>query len=169
MRFLSTVIVSAMLSTAATTAVISQQTSEKYQSISQHLVAEANAVLDSEAAEARSLYERALTADPSNIQAMIGIARTYEKVGRIGSSLKYYRKALELDPNDRTALTEQALAFLLKDMPEKADDNRLKLSQLCPNGCAALEKTETAIEAYRFDQEKEANETKEATTSDNAT
>ncbi|MBL4639480.1 MAG: hypothetical protein JKY57_03010, partial [Kordiimonadaceae bacterium] len=63
--------------------------------------------------------------------------------------LKYYRQALEIEPNDKQALEVQTLAFLKRDMTDKANGNRDKLARLCVSGCPALDVVVSAIEAYK--------------------
>jgi tetratricopeptide (TPR) repeat protein len=128
---------------------LTADTDPKYKNISRQLVAEAMAAFDTDKKDdARLLFERALVADPANTHALIGLGKTYEAQGRVGRGLKYYRLALEIEPNDQNSLKIQALAFLKREMLDRADANRAKLVRLCPKGCAALEKVETALEAY---------------------
>ncbi|WP_417463805.1 tetratricopeptide repeat protein [Kordiimonas sp.] len=125
------------------------QTAEKYQELSEQLVAEASGAMTSEQAkEAQALYERALVANPANIDALIGLGKAHEAQGRVGSGLKYYRKALELEPNDKNALEYQALAFLKRNLRARAESNRDKLASLCTDGCKELEAVASAIEEY---------------------
>ncbi|NVJ70740.1 MAG: hypothetical protein HWE08_10330 [Alphaproteobacteria bacterium] len=125
------------------------QTADKYQSLSRQLVSQAQMALDSEqAAEARVLFERALVANPANVTAMIGLGRTAEAQGLTGRGLRYYRRALEIEPNNRGALEAQALAFLKRDRADRAEDNREKLARLCLKGCEALNVVTAALDAY---------------------
>lgn len=135
---------------AAMSVSVLAQSDNKFEKVSQDLVAQANTALGTEQfADAQFLYERALVAQPANITALIGLGKSHEGQGRLGKGLKYYRQALEIEPNDQTALEVQALAFLKRDMMDRADDNRDKLARLCANGCPALASVETAIEAYQ--------------------
>jgi len=125
------------------------QTLPKYREISKQLVIEAKLALTSSKPEtALLLFERAIVADPANTQALLGLGRTHELEGRVGRGLKYYRQALEIEPNDKFALRDQALAFLKQDLMDRADGNRAKLARLCPNGCEALERVEVALKAH---------------------
>lgn len=141
-------IFSAALVTAISFSAVGE-TDGKYRNISRQLVAEANIAMGAErATDAQLLFERALTADPANIEALLGLGRSHEAQGRVGRGLKYYRQALEIEPNDKVALEAQALAFLKREMLDRADANREKLARLCPNGCDALDAVESALEAY---------------------
>ena len=129
---------------------VSADATEKYKKVSAHLVAQANAELVAKKYDgAKLLYERALVAAPANISALIGLGRTHEAAGRVGKGLKYYRQALEIEPNDKLALEVQTLAFLKRDMTDKANGNRDKLARLCVSGCPALDVVVSAIEAYK--------------------
>lgn len=134
---------------ALTFAAQAVQVDAKYQHVSSQLVAEAKAALSMENADdAQYLFERALVANPANTEALLGLGRAHEAQGRVGKGLKYYRQALEIEPNDVKALEAQALAFLKREMFDRADNNRAKLARLCPKGCKALDTVEVAIEAY---------------------
>lgn len=135
------------------------QTSDKYHAISSQLVNSAYAALSGGAVnDARLMFERALVADPANVQALIGLGKAHEDTGNTGKGLKYYRHALEIEPNDQQALQRQALAFLKRDMADRALDNQEKLARLCPKGCEALSIVTTAVDTYL---DKAENETEQ--------
>lgn len=126
---------------------------DKYKDTSRELVVQAHVALTSESAEdAQLLFERALVANPANLQALIGLGKSHEAQGRVGRGLKYYRQALSIDPNAFTALEAQALAFLKRDMVERAEANRDKLARLCTGGCGELDTVDTAIKGYQTAQ-----------------
>lgn len=131
---------------------------EKYKDASRLLVNEAAMALTAEnAAEAQVLFERALVANPANLDAMIGLGKTHEVQGRVGRGLKYYRQALSIDPNAQPALEAQAIAFLKRDMVERAEANRDKLAKLCDQGCDALDTVSAALETFRADKAQAAD------------
>ena len=126
---------------------------DKYKDVSTQLAREAIMALTAERTEdAQLLFERALVANPANIDALIGLGKTHEALGKVGRGLKYYRQALAIDPNAFPALEAQAVAFLKRDMVDRAEANRDKLARLCVAGCEALEKVEVAIEGYRAEK-----------------
>ncbi len=128
---------------------VAAQTSERHQSMSKQFVAKAQAAMLAEKSDdAQLLFERAIVANPANVDALIGLGQAHERMGAVGKGLKYYRQALEIEPNDQAALEKQALAFLKRDMADRAEDNRDKLARLCLGGCEALSKVTTAIEEY---------------------
>lgn len=123
--------------------------SDKYKDTSRILVSEASMALASEKAEdAQLLFERAIVADPANLEALVGLGKSHEAQGRVGRGLKYYRQALSIDPNAHAALEAQALAFLKRDMKDRAETNRDKLARLCTAGCDALSNVEAALDGY---------------------
>jgi tetratricopeptide (TPR) repeat protein len=140
---------------------VNAQVNDKYKNASRHLVVEADlALVDAKTDEAVVLFESALVADPANLDALIGLGKAHEAQGHVGLGLKYYRQALELDPNALPALEAQALAFLKRDILVRAENNRDKLAKLCTDSCKPLEAVDTALEAYK--SEKAAAETSEA-------
>ena len=126
------------------------KTAEKYRTLSAQLITDAKlALTQGKSDDAQLMFERALVANPSNIAALIGLGNTYEAKGQTGKGLRYYRQALELEPNDQTALSAQSLAFLKQDLYDRAESNRDKLARICAAGCDALNTVEVALEAYR--------------------
>lgn len=126
---------------------------DKYKDASRMLVSEAAAALNADDTEqAQILFERALVANPANLEALIGLGKTHEAQGRVGRGLKYYRQALAIDPNAHPALEAQAVAFLKRDMVDRAQANRDKLAKLCSTGCRELDSVETALEGYRTEK-----------------
>jgi tetratricopeptide (TPR) repeat protein len=59
---------------------------------------------------ARTGYQRALQQDPSNKQAMLGLARYYSRVGEREKSVDVYKRYLTANPQDREVAHEVALA-----------------------------------------------------------
>jgi tetratricopeptide (TPR) repeat protein len=128
------------------------QTSNKHQLLSSTLVVDAERALSTNKIDdAKLLFERALVANPSNIRALIGLGKTHELKGLTGRGLTYYRLALEVEPNDQDALEAQSLAFLKKNLYDRAEANRDRLKQVCSNGCTQLDAVENALKVYRED------------------
>ena len=126
---------------------------DKYKQVSRTLVSQAIAAQKADKAEdAQTLFERALVADPASLQALIGLGQTHEAQGRVGRGLKYYRQALAIDPNEHVALEAQAVAFLKRDMVERAEANRDKLARLCTSGCKALDAVALALDTYKAEK-----------------
>jgi Tfp pilus assembly protein PilF len=114
--------------------------------VSQQLVARAQAaVLQSKTTDALDLYEAALAADPKNMSAYLGLGRAYEGIGMQGRALRYYRLALEINPNDVAVLEAQALGMIAKGAPTKAQVPLDRIRKLCPKGCPSLARVDAAF------------------------
>lgn len=142
----------ALLAFAGTS--VSAQTADRYKDISNALVAQGSEILGSDASaakagEAQVFFERALVANPANVAALIALGEAHEAQDHTSKGLKYYRKALELEPNNLEALQQQTLAFLKRDLVDEAGGNREKIARLCRTGCDALTKVEAAIATYQ--------------------
>ncbi len=99
-------------------------------------------------AEARDYYEAALVADPGNIAAFIGLARTAERVGRPGQAISYYRRALVLDPANRTAIAGQGRAMVARGAIDRARANLARLQAACrDDACPEVAMLDAAIRA----------------------
>jgi tetratricopeptide (TPR) repeat protein len=84
-------------------------------------------------------YQTALAVDPRNRAAYVAMARVVRAQGLNGKAIRYYKEALELDPNDLTALTEQGDAMVAKGALEAARQNLARLKLLCRNDCGKVE------------------------------
>ncbi len=90
-------------------------------------------------------FEAALAADPRNRQAYIGLARAAEADGLPGRAVRYYREALQIDPNDVTALELQGVAFVERGAKPRAEDNLARLKTLCEAPCPPADRLTAAI------------------------
>jgi len=66
--------------------------------------------------DARQRYHKALTTDPKNKAAYLGLARLYEKAGDFTRSSQMYREAIKLAPQ------EHAIAYNFSKMLARAED-----------------------------------------------
>ena len=113
---------------------------------SSRLMQQANALMgQNRAAEAADLYEAALTADPRNSNAFIGLGRAYEQLGLTGRAISYYRKALTINPNDVTALEASGMALITKGSLAQAQETLDRLRRVCPKGCVQAERLANAL------------------------
>jgi tetratricopeptide (TPR) repeat protein len=113
---------------------------------SQQLMARAqSAAAMNKTTDALDLYEAAVAVDPKNIAAYVGLGRTYEAVGMQGRALRYYRLALDINPNDLAALEAQALGMMAKGAPTKAQVPLDRIRKLCPKGCPTLVRIDAAF------------------------
>lgn len=80
-------------------------------------------------------FETALAVDPKNVRAFVGMARAHQAVGLPGRSVKFYREALSIDPNDLTALKEQGEALVARGAMSRAKENLERIRKLCQAEC----------------------------------
>lgn len=113
---------------------------------SARLVSAGQAALDrGQAAVAYESYEAAAAVDPKNRAAFIGMARSAQALGLPGKAIKFYREALQLDPNDLTALQGQGEALLQRGAKARAQANLERIRKLCNGECAPATRLASAI------------------------
>lgn len=86
-------------------------------------------------AGATDMYESALAIDPRNRPAFIALGQTAQAQGLPGKAIRMYREALNLEPNDLTALADQGDAMVQKGAVNKAKENLAKIKGLCSKTC----------------------------------
>lgn len=96
--------------------------------------------------QANDLLETALVVDPKNRRAFHELAEIAKAQGLPGKSIRYYREALELEPNDVTALAGQGDALVQKGAVLKARENLARLKRVCASGCAEEARLAAVIE-----------------------
>jgi len=79
----------------------------------------------------------------AEVWQLLGMAA--HKKGDFLRSKVAFEKALELNPDDQKALGLQADLFLSIGDKQSARDNLSKLKELCPAGCAPLERIAMAL------------------------
>jgi tetratricopeptide (TPR) repeat protein len=119
--------------------------------LSNDLLAQARlAQLAGKQAEALDLYETAALANPANPAAYVGMARAFEALGMQGKALRYYREALELNPNDVGVLESQTLLMIAKGNLVKADAGFARMKKLCAKtACPAVARVDAALAKAR--------------------
>ncbi|WP_194291747.1 tetratricopeptide repeat protein [Rhizobium sp. ICMP 5592] len=93
-------------------------------------------------AELRGLAEDNQQADVYNLMGY-----TLRKTGDYKTSLTYYTKALELQPNHKAAREYLGELYVETGEMAKAEEQVSTLKQLCPSGCEELEDLQKAIAA----------------------
>jgi len=93
-------------------------------------------------AELRELAEKVQQADVYNL---LGFA--LRKTGDFKSSLTYYTKALEMQPDHKAAREYLGELYLDTGNTEKAKEQLAALARLCPGGCEEREDLQKAISA----------------------
>jgi len=117
--------------------------------------------------DALEMFESALVADPSSVDALIAIGDTYDVIDRRDRSLRYYRQALQIEPNNRAALTAEALALIADGDRSGAEDNLERLRRICGEaGCAEIDRLEQALAQADAEAGSEAGTTARTAQSD---
>ncbi|WP_214625588.1 tetratricopeptide repeat protein [Sphingobium nicotianae] len=97
--------------------------------------------------QARDAYETALLLapqDPGIYMALGKIARLQKMPGK---AIRYFGRALEIDPDNQTALQGEGLAMMDKGATESARETLAKLRTICKQSCASAEPLVAAIAA----------------------
>ena len=85
---------------------------------------------------AQDAIESALAVDPRNREAFIALAEIARARGLPGKSIRLYREALALEPNDLVALRGQGEALVAKGATAKARENLAKIKTICSGECS---------------------------------
>jgi cytochrome c-type biogenesis protein CcmH/NrfG len=93
-------------------------------------------------AELRDLAEDVQQADVYNL-----LGYTLRKTGDVKTSLTYYTKALELQPDHKAAREYLGELYVETGNMEKATEQLAVLAKLCPGGCEEREDLQKAISA----------------------
>jgi Flp pilus assembly protein TadD len=96
-------------------------------------------------AEADEALETALAVDPRNRAAYVALARVAQRERLFGQSIRYTKKALILEPNDREAIALQGVAMVEMGAAARARENLVKLQKLCTGGCPQIAELSAAI------------------------
>jgi cytochrome c-type biogenesis protein CcmH/NrfG len=93
-------------------------------------------------AELRDLAEDTQNADVYNL-----LGFTLRKTGDFTTSLSYYKKALDLQPEHKAAREYLGELYVETGHMDKAKEQLAALTKLCPTGCEEREDLEKAIAA----------------------
>jgi len=93
-------------------------------------------------AELRDIVEDVKQADVYNL-----LGFTLRKTGDFKTSLTYYTKALELEPDHKAAREYLGELYVETGNMEKAKEQLAVLNRLCPGGCEEREDLQKAINA----------------------
>ena len=91
-------------------------------------------------------FEAALAIDPAYTPIYLDLAEAARHSGLQGKAIRYYREALERDPNNLAAITGEGEALLEKGAIEKAKRNLAQLQSLCGATCSEAQQLAAAIE-----------------------
>ena len=95
--------------------------------------------------QADEAFETSLAVDPRNRAAYNALARTAQRQKLFGQSIRFTKKALLLEPNDRDAIAIQGEAMVELGALARARENQAKLQKLCPTGCTQLSELTASI------------------------
>jgi len=90
-------------------------------------------------------FEAALAADPRNRRAYLGMARAAEAEGLPGKAVRFYREALEIEPNDLATLELQGLSLVERGAKARAEANVERMRTLCGGPCPEADRLAAAI------------------------
>lgn len=95
--------------------------------------------------QAVDAFEAALAVDPAATGIFLDLAEAARLNGLQGKAIRYYRLALEREPDNLAALSGEGAALVEKGAVEKARRNLAKLQSMCGDTCAETERLATAI------------------------
>jgi cytochrome c-type biogenesis protein CcmH/NrfG len=94
---------------------------------------------------ARDAYETALLLSPNQPSIYVALAKIARSQKLPGKAIRYYGRALDLEPGSQVALQGQGLAMVEKGAIESARDTLAKLRLLCKTNCANADQLAAAI------------------------
>ena len=103
--------------------------------------------------KAQKILKNYTKSEPEDPDGWTLLAFTYRKLDKFAESEEYYLKALNLEPDNKSALEYQGELFIETNRIYLANANIKKLQNLCPNSCEELEK----LQSYLLDQSSKSN------------
>ncbi|WP_315765137.1 hypothetical protein [Sphingomonas sp. Y38-1Y] len=142
MRFTSVSVALALAAVSLSTSLHGQRPDDQIDARSLALMERAKAARAAgNLSAANDLLESSVVVDPRNRQAFILLAEVARSQELPGKSIRFYREALTIEPNDPAALAGQGQALVDKGAVSKARENLAKIKTLCgtkPCGEATL-------------------------------
>ena len=146
MRLLPSVLIAGVSAALLTTSAVGQRPDDQLAPRSVELLKQGNAHLAAgRFVEADETLETALAVDPRNRAAYNSLARVAQRQKLFGQSIRFTKKALLLEPNDRDAIAIQGEAMVELGAVARAKENLAKLQKLCPSGCRQVASLNAAI------------------------
>lgn len=96
--------------------------------------------------EAVDSFEAALAIDPGYARVYLELAEAARVQGLQGKAIRYYRAALERDPNNFAAISGEGAALAEKGALEKARRKLAQLESLCGTSCLESRQLAAVIE-----------------------
>ena len=146
MRLLPTILIASVATGLAASSAVGQRPDDQILPRSAALLKEGEAHLAAgRFVEADEALETALAVDPRNRAAYNALAKVAQREKLYGQSIRFTKKALGLEPNDRDAIAIQGEAMVEMGAVARAKENLAKLQKLCPSGCPQLAELNAAI------------------------
>ena len=124
MRLLPTVLIAGVATALATTSAIGQRPDDQLIPRSVELLRQGQAHLAAgRFVEADEAFETSLAVDPRNRAAYIALARVAQREKLFGQSIRFTKKALLLEPNDRDAIAIQGESMVELGAVARAKEN----------------------------------------------
>lgn len=112
------------------------------------LIAQGQAALETgDAQAATDAFEAALAVDPGYAPIYLHLAEAARRDGLQGKAIRYYREALERDPENFAAISGQGAALVEKGALERAQRNLATLESLCGTSCPETQALQATIAA----------------------
>jgi Tfp pilus assembly protein PilF len=138
MRITSVSVAAALTLVCASTSLSGQRPDSQIDPRSTALLQQGRAALSSGDLDgATGLIESALVIDPRNREAFVTLAQVAARQDLPGKSIRLYREALVLEPNDPVALKGEGEALVQKGAVARARDTLAKLRVVCGTNCPA--------------------------------
>jgi len=121
-----------------------------FHKVSEILIDSGISALDKEKLDdARQTFEQAVVADPSNAKAFSYLGYAHYRKGDRALAKKYFSIALDIDPNERHALSWGGQVDLAAADLEGAEAKLLRLSRLCGTDCSEYKILSDAVSSYK--------------------
>lgn len=110
------------------------------------LIAEGNTAVEAGNLQgAIDAYEAALVVDPAYTPILLDLAEVARQQGLQGKAIRFYREALDRDPDNYAAISGEGEALVEKGAVAKAKENLAKLQSMCGENCAETRELAAAI------------------------
>ncbi len=96
---------------------------------------------------ARKSLEKAIVADPANALALAWLGVSCQKLGDAEAAAKYFRIALEVEPDNRTVVLMAGKADVSAGEMADAKDKLARLQRLCGAACPETQELDQLIAA----------------------
>jgi len=94
---------------------------EAHQKAEDHYYAALDLVLEGEQERAVEEYQKSLVANPTFTEAMHGLARALQDLGRLDEAITVAKRIAEIDPEDVLAYTSLSVLYQKKGMIPEAE------------------------------------------------